>query len=84
MVFARISLSDYANKVLNVIKARFELKDKSEAINKFVNMFGEKVVEKKASDEYIKGLLDIEKRHFKRHGYKAMSQNEFNKLFNIK
>jgi len=84
MVFARISLSDYANKVLNVIKARFELKDKSEAIDKFIKMFGEEIVEQEASDEYIKGLLEIEKTHFKKHGYKIMSKNEFNKLFELK
>ena len=41
MVYARITLNDYANKVLNVVKAKFSLNDKSEAINKFVEMYGE-------------------------------------------
>ena len=46
MVYARITLNDYANKVLNVIKAKFDLRDKSEALNKFIDLFGDEVVEK--------------------------------------
>ena len=83
MVYARVFLDDYANKVLNVIKAKFDLRDKSEAINKFITMFGEDVVEKEASDEYIKKMIQIEKRHFKKYGDQKMSQQEFNNLFEL-
>ncbi|MEK6857561.1 MAG: antitoxin, partial [Nanoarchaeota archaeon] len=68
MVFARLTLSDYANTVLNVVKARFGLNDKSQAINKFIELYGEEVVEKDANDKYIKKLLEIEARHFKKYG----------------
>ena len=41
MVLARVVLSKYSDKVLNVVKAKFDLKDKSEALNKFVELYGD-------------------------------------------
>ena len=38
MISARLNLTEYSNKVLNMIKIKFDLKDKSEALNKFMNM----------------------------------------------
>ena len=35
-VSARVELGDYANKVLGIIKIKYGLKDKSEALNKFI------------------------------------------------
>ena len=81
MVYARICLDDYANRVLNVVKAKFDLKDKSEAINKFMAMYGDEVVEKAANDEYVKKILATTKKHFDKHGYKKISKKEFNNLF---
>ncbi len=83
MVYARISLNEHANKVLNVIKAKFDLRDKSEAINKFVEMFGDEIVEKEAIDQYIKTVLQIEKQHFKKYGRRKMSTQELDKLCGI-
>ena len=83
MVYARITLTEYANKVLNVIKAKFDLRDKSEAINKFIELFGDEVVEKEAKDEYIKKILAVSKRHFSKYGYNKMSPKEFKKLFEL-
>ncbi len=80
MVYARITLNEYGNKVLNVIKAKFDLRDKSEAINKFIELFGEEVVEKEASDTYIKNVLEIEKQHFKKYGQRKMSVRELDKI----
>ena len=83
MVYARVSLVDYANKVLNVIKAKFDLQDKSEAINKFVEMYGDEFVEKEANDQYVKKIIEIGRKHFKNHGYKKMTKGEFNELFGL-
>ncbi len=80
MVFARLSLDDYTNKVLNVIKARFSLKDKSEALNKFAYLCGNEIVEKEAKDEYIKKLINIEDKHLKKYGKKKMTLQELDRL----
>lgn len=83
MVFARVSLSDYANRVLNVVKAKFGLKTKSEALNKLAEMFGDEFVEKEATDEYVKKLLEIEEKHFKKHGKRKMSVKELDELCGV-
>lgn len=80
MVYARISLNEYANKVLNVIKAKFDLRDKSEAINKFIEIFGDEVVEKEANDKYLKNVLEIEKQHFKKYSHRKMTVQELDKI----
>jgi len=80
MVLARLSINEYSNRVLNVIKARFGLKDKSAALNRFAEMYGDDVVEKEAKDNYIKKILEIDERHMKKHGYKKMSIKELDKL----
>ena len=38
MVDARVELNKYSNRVLSVVKAKYDLKDKSQAINKFVEL----------------------------------------------
>ncbi len=83
MVFARIDISEYTNRVLNVIKAKFGLKDKSEALNKFAEIFGQEFVEKEASDEYIKKIIEIDERHMKKYGRKSMGIRELDKLCGV-
>ncbi len=83
MVYARITLNDYANKVLNVIKAKFNLRDKSEAINKFIDLFGDEVVEKEAKDEYLKKVLEIEKNHLQKYGQRKMSVQELDRICDL-
>ena len=80
MVHARISLNEYANKVINVIKAKFDLRDKSEAINKFIELFGDEVIEKEANDAYIKNILETEKRHLKKYSHRKMTIKELDEI----
>ena len=84
MVYARIFLDDYANRVLNVIKAKFDLRDKSEAINKFISMFGDDVVEKEASEEYIKKITQMKDNHFKKYGRRKMTLKELDQICGLK
>lgn len=79
-ISARVELNDYSNKVLGIIKIKFGLKDKSEALNKFIELCGDEVVEKEVSDDYAKKVIMIVNNHFKRYGYKKMSLKELDKL----
>ncbi|MEK6938368.1 MAG: antitoxin [Nanoarchaeota archaeon] len=83
MVYARITLSEYANQVLNVIKAKFDLHDKSEATNKFIEMFGDEFVEKEANDKYLKKMLETEKKHFQKYGQRKMTLQELDKICDL-
>ena len=82
-VSARIELNDYANRVLGVIKMKFGLKDKSEAINKFVNMYGDEFIEKEATEEYLKKVIVISENHFKKYGKRKMSLQDLNRLCEV-
>lgn len=80
MVFAQVKLDDYTNRVLNVLKAKFGLKDKSEAINKFAEMYGDELVEKEANDQYVKKVLEIAEKHMKTQGSRRMTLKELDRL----
>ncbi len=80
MVFAQVELDDYTNRVLNVIKAKFALKDKSAAIGKFAHLFGEEFVEREPRDEYVRKILDIEASHLAKHPKRRMSLKALDRL----
>jgi len=83
LISARVEINEYANKVLAIIKAKFSLKDKSEAINKFIELYGEEVAEKQANDEYVKKIIDITNDHIKKYKNKKMSLNELDRLCEV-
>ncbi len=61
MVQAVIDIDERANRVLNIIKAKYGLKDKSDAINLVVSEYEENILEPELRPEYIKKLKKIEK-----------------------
>ena len=60
MVQAMIRISENANQILNIVKAKFNLKDKSEAIEKVVLDYGMEIMEPELRPEYARKLLRIE------------------------
>ena len=54
MVQAIINVNDRTNQVLNIVKAKYNLKDKSEAINVMAQKYEENVLEPELRPEYIK------------------------------
>ncbi|MEI7961207.1 MAG: DUF2683 family protein [archaeon] len=56
MPTAIVQLSNEANHVINIVKAKYDLKDKSEAINALVLEYAEEVLEPELKPEYIEKL----------------------------
>ncbi|HEY9245575.1 MAG TPA: DUF2683 family protein [Candidatus Methanoperedens sp.] len=56
MVKAIVNINDRANRVLNIVKAKYGLKNKSEAINKVVNEYGKSLLEPELRPEFIKKI----------------------------
>ncbi len=79
MVDARGSLNEYTNRVLMVVKAKYGLKDKSEAVNKFAELYGEEEVERKVKPSYLRKLDRIERNHLKKYGYRHTSIEQLRK-----
>ena len=77
MVKAIIDISQKTNRVINVVKAKYDLRDKSQAINKMAEEFEEFVLEPELRPEYIEKLRRIEKEG-------TISQGEFERKFKIK
>ena len=60
MVQAMIEIPNEANQILNIVKARYNLKTKSEAIAKIVIEFGANIIEPGLRPEYLQKLRKIE------------------------
>ena len=61
MVRLLINISGNTNRILSTIKVQFRLKDRSAAINKLAEEYGELVSERKVKASYLKKLKAIEK-----------------------
>jgi len=81
MVKAIVNIDEEANKVLNHLKAEYNLKDKSQAINVMAIEFKRFVkVEPEVRPEYIKKLMKIHKgKHIK-----IGSVEDFRKRYGLK
>ncbi len=55
-----IEISKEVNQILNIVKARFGLKTKSEAISRIVAGYGSDILEPELKPEYVKKLRKIE------------------------
>jgi hypothetical protein len=61
MVQAIININEKTNRILNIIKAMYGLKDKSQAINLMAQHYEEKLLEPELRPEYIQKLTKIRK-----------------------
>ena len=56
MVKAIVDIDAEANRVINVIKAQYDFKDKSQAINELARQYKELVLESDLRPEYLRRL----------------------------
>ncbi len=61
MVKAIVEIDGEANKVINLLKAQYGLKDKSQAINEMARQYKELVLESEFRPEYLNRLKKIQK-----------------------
>ena len=80
MVKAIVDIDDEANKVINILKAQYGLKDKSQAINLLAREYKEVVMESRFRPEYIRRLLEIQKEPITRVG----SPTDLRKRYGLK
>lgn len=84
-VTMNIKVDEYTNRVLGVIKEKFGLKDKAEALNKFADMYGEEFVEKELKDEVIKEMIQDCDEWAKKYKFKRkMTIKELDELCGIR
>ncbi len=61
MVQAIINLSENEARVLNIVKGKFGLKNKSEAVSLVIDKFEEQILEPELRPEYAEKLQKLEK-----------------------
>lgn len=80
MVKAIVEIDEEANKVINVLKAQYGLKDKSQAINEMAKQYKVLVLESEVRPEYLKKLEKINKEPIVRVG----NVGDFNRRYGLK
>ncbi|HIH32034.1 TPA: DUF2683 family protein [Candidatus Woesearchaeota archaeon] len=76
MVQAIIDIDDKTNRVLNIVKAQFDLKDKSQAIQVIANRYEQEILEPTLRSEYLEKLSKVEKQK----GIKFKNVGELRKI----
>lgn len=59
MVQAIINIQERSNRILNIIKAKYGLKDKSEAIDMMAKNYEQEILKPELRPEYVKKALKI-------------------------
>jgi len=83
---ARLELNEYTTRVLDVIKGKYGLKNRSEAINRFAQEQGEEYAQEEVNPEVLKHFDNILKEHKAEYGEKGnkMTLEELDKLLGFK
>jgi len=81
-VTLNVRVDEYSNRVLGVVKERYGLRDKSEALNKILDMYGEEFVDKEVKEEVAKEVIR-ECEAMEKRGDKAMPLDEIGKLCGV-
>ena len=61
MVQAIVNLGENENRILDIVKGKFGLKNKSDAINLVIEKFEENLLEPELRPEYVERLKKIDK-----------------------
>jgi hypothetical protein len=78
MVKSIISLNEEENRVINVVKAKYGLKDKSQALSIIVRRFEECELEPQLRPKFVKELEEVRKKG------KFVKVKDFAKEFGLK
>jgi len=79
-VTMNVKVKDYTNRVIGVVKEKYGLRDKGEALDKFAELCGEEFVEPEVREEVIKEVIESCDRHIKKYGFRKMSLTELDEL----
>ena len=66
MVQAYVDLDDLSNRAVNVVKARFGLRDKSEALNALIHEYVDELLEPEFKPAFVESVRRSSKGPFKK------------------
>ena len=83
MIQTRMEMDDYTARVLDVIKGKFGLKNRSEALQKLALEAGNEYIELAPNEMVLKELDAMYESHKKKHPNREMSNAELKKLLGL-
>ena len=83
MTQSRLELDDYTARVLDVIKGKFGLSNRSEALKRFALENGDAYVEPVPNDRVLKEIDAVFEQHIKEHKARKLSERELDRLLGI-
>ena len=83
MTQARFVLDPYTIRVLDVVKGKFGLKNREEALRRFVEEHGTEYANVSVEDGILKELDATLDRHQRKHRQRRMSVRELDKLLGL-
>jgi len=83
-VAMNVKVKDYTNRVIGVVKEKYGLKDKGEALDKFAELCGEEFVEPEVREEVIREVIESCDRHIKKYGFRSRSVKDLRKIIEAK
>ena len=79
-----VKVDEYTSRVLGVVKEKYGLNDKGEALDKFAEMYGEEFVDREVKEEVIKEVIESCNRHIKKYGFRSRSVKDLRKKIEAK
>ena len=79
-VAMNVKVKEYTSRVLGVVKEKYGLRDKGDALDKFAEMYGEEFVEPEVKEEVIREVIESCDRHIKKYGFRKMTVKELDKV----
>jgi len=83
-VTVNLKVKDYTNRVLGVVKEKYGLRDKGDAMDKFAEMYGDEFVDREVKEEVIREVIESCNRHIKKYGFRSRSTKDLRKIIEAK
>ena len=83
MIQSRLEINDYTARVLDVVKGKFGLKNRSEDLNKLTMECGSSYVDPQPNEMALRELDAIYDDHKKKHSNRKMNDKELKALIGI-
>ncbi|MEA3399376.1 MAG: DUF2683 family protein [Patescibacteria group bacterium] len=83
MTQVRLELDDYTKQVLDVVKGKFGLNNRNDALNKFAKLYGSEFVEPQPRKEVLEYLDSTFNNHLKKHPRRKMTMKQLDSLLGL-
>ncbi len=79
-VTMNLKVKKYTSRVLGVVKEKYDLRDKAEALDKFAEMYGDELIERDVNDEIVREVIRSCDEHVRKYGFRKMSIAELREV----